>query len=269
MRLSIELDTVKEVQSTQLFTVSLVAPDSAMDNDLASVSGDSSIKFKPNSPEVYGGKRDYLVVNTWLYKVEQYFRIMDLFNPGVLTIEANRVMFASTFLSGTASIWWYRLVQANSVPTTWQEFSTALKHEFVSADHVRRARDKLCKLKQVRSVSTYVTDFRNVILTIPDITPREKFDKFTDGLKNDIRVEVLKSNASNFEEAAQIALRVDGAIWSGSQVGRTRPGGHANATPTPMEIAHIEVGRKKKEAQRQKDREKNACYVCHTAGCRP
>lgn len=114
---------------------------------------DSSVKLKSNPPECYGGRRDYLEVHTWLYKVEQYFEIMSLFNPGLIGKDGNRVLFASTFLTGTAAVWWYTLVRANRVPITWDAFCAALKSEFVPSDHPRLARDKLRKLKQLRSVA--------------------------------------------------------------------------------------------------------------------
>eukprot|EP00171_Calliarthron_tuberculosum_P008642 IDg8642t1 len=147
------------------------------------------VKFKANPPDLFGGKRDFLEVNTWLYKMEQYFRIVELFSPGFLSNGADRVMIASTFLTETAAIWWYTRVQGGLLPSTWEDFCLALKNEFVPAGHVRQARDKLRRLKQSRSVSRYLSSFRNVILTIPDITEGEKMDKFVDGLKDELRIE--------------------------------------------------------------------------------
>lgn len=65
---------------------------------MAAASG--SINLKPNKPDSFG-KRDYLVVNTWLYKVEQYLALMQLGNPGVVLDDGNRILYASTFLVGT------------------------------------------------------------------------------------------------------------------------------------------------------------------------
>lgn len=62
-------------------------------------------------------------------------------------------MLASTFLTGTAAVWWYILVQGNLVPGTWEEFEEANRKEVVPEDHVCRARDKLRKLRQIMSVA--------------------------------------------------------------------------------------------------------------------
>ncbi len=82
------------------------------------------------------------------------------------------------------------------------------------ADYARRARDKLRKLRQTGSVSHYLSEFRNVVLTIPGMNEDEKFEKFIQGLNHEVKLEVLKSTAANFEEAARISLRVGSFLWN-------------------------------------------------------
>ena len=77
-----------------------------------------SINLHPNKPEPYDGKRDYLIVHTWLYKVDQYLTLMEITNPTVGMTEQRRIMYASTFLSGMAAVWWYTLVKCNQGPVT-------------------------------------------------------------------------------------------------------------------------------------------------------
>ena len=43
--------------------------------------GGGPIMLKPNKPEPFDGRNYFLVVNTWLYKMEQYLVIMQLNNP--------------------------------------------------------------------------------------------------------------------------------------------------------------------------------------------
>lgn len=231
-----------------------------------------SISLKPNKPEVYDGKRDFLVVNTWLYKVEQYLVLVQLSNPAAPLTDANRITYASTFLTGTAAVWWYTVVQANLAPTTWDTFKAAVVSEFVPEDHVRRARDKLRKMRQTTSVSKYLSDFRNVVLTIPGITDGEKWDKFCAGLKYEVRLEVMKSAVTDFDEAAKVALRVDSAIWSAFRGQSQKSGGSSSYdVPTPMEIGNVEKSRDRhrKDPRREEDYRNNACFKCHKVGCRP
>lgn len=70
--------------------------------------------------------RDLLVVNTWLYKVEQYFNLVQLANGSVALTDDNRISFATTLLTGTAAIWWYTVLKSDAVPQTRDEFSTAI-----------------------------------------------------------------------------------------------------------------------------------------------
>lgn len=223
-----------------------------------------SITLKPNKPEPFGGKRDFLTVNTWLYKVEQYLALVQISNPAAPLTEGNRIMYASTLLTGTAAVWWYTVVQSNLSPGTWIELKAAVVREFVPEDHIRRVRYKLCKLGQTGSVSKYLSDFRNFVLTIPEITDGEKWDKFCAGLKLDVRFEVMKTTITSFQEAAKAAIRVDSALWS-----TDRGAPSSSDVPTPMEIGNVEKRRVGFEDQSLQDYKNNACFTCHKVGCRP
>lgn len=63
-----------------------------------------SVNLKPKHPESYDGKRDFLTVSTWLYKVEQYLLLVQINNPGISFTEENKIIFVSTLLSGSAAI---------------------------------------------------------------------------------------------------------------------------------------------------------------------
>ena len=68
-----------------------------------------SITLKPNRPEPFDGLRDYLVVHTWIYKVEQYLVLTEITNPNVGLSDQSRIMYASTFLAGTAAVLLYTI----------------------------------------------------------------------------------------------------------------------------------------------------------------
>lgn len=172
----------------------------------------SSINLKPNKPEAYDGTRDYVTVNTWLYTVEQYLNLAQLSSPNVVINDHNKIALSSSYLKDNDSAWWYHLVKSPNTPSTWESFKSSLILKLVPADHTRRARDKFRKIKQLGSVEKYLSEFRNVILMIGDINEAEKVDRFVDGLKFNVRVEVLKTNSNSFEECARIALNVDSAI---------------------------------------------------------
>jgi hypothetical protein len=105
------------------------------------------------------------------------------------------------------------LVQAGKVPTSLEAFIPKVRSEFIPQDLINLSRDMLRKLRQRASVDFYISEFRNIALTISGITDDEQFDRFCERLKPKINLEVLKSNAASFEEAVRIALNVDSAYY--------------------------------------------------------
>ena len=214
--------------------------------------------LKPNKPVCFEGKRDEYAVKTWLYQVKQYLALVQIGNANELN-DATKISFAASFLTGTAAAWWYTVVGANSVPGTWDEFEKLFMHEFVPLDSSRRSRDKLRRLYQKTSVTSYLSEFRNVTLTIPDMSEGEKVDRFCQGLKPQVRLEVMKTGPQSMNDAARIALNIDSAIFGARAHGNFNYG--IESRPTPMEIGNTE--------QSRRDRANDACFKCHKPGCRP
>lgn len=139
------------------------------------------------------------------------------------------------------------------------------------------------RVKQSSSVAKYISEYRNIILAVPELSDGEKFDRFIDGLKSCIRFEVMKTTVNNFEDATKIALHVDSALWGERMVykggffnnSRGQQGTSSGSLdPSPMEIGNIQGryrGPLTVEQRRQKniDRQNNACYKCHRKNCRP
>lgn len=233
-----------------------------------------AINIRPNKPDSFDGRRDFLMLSSWLYKVAQYLTLIHVSNPTTPIPDETRVTFASSFLTSTASIWWFTIVQSGNVPSSWSDFKSLVLQEFVPSDHQTRARDKLRRLKQTHSVSKYLSEFRNCVLTIADISGGEKFDRFVHGLKKEIRVEVLKSQCSTFDEAATVALRVDSALWSTfhNHDNSFRSTSDSNGGPVPMEIGNLQRRKPLTEEERKQraiDIRNNACVRCHKKKCRP
>ena len=244
--------------------------------------------FRPNKPGDFDERRDRLVVHAWLYQVSQHLSLVQVASPELDLGDATKIGFASMLLKGTAASWWYVLVQSQQIPATWQEFEAAVRAEFVPQDSIRRARDKLRKLSQRTSVSSYLTEFRNTVLAIPRISDDEKLDRFCSGLKPQVKLEVLKSNPATVDDAARIALSVDSALFGAGMYSSWggQPSGFGSSGPQPMEIGNLEKngthyrgrsfrGNKGKSGmstgdyqQRMKDMRSGACFVCHKEGCR-
>ena len=213
--------------------------------------------LKPNKPSTFDGQRDEYTVRTWLYQVKQCLLLIQVGNA--LNIDdATKVSFAASFFTGTAAAWWFTRVAGNTIPTNWEAFENAVLQELVPFDSVLRSRDKLRKLVQRTSVSSYLSEFRNILLTIPEMSELEQVDRFCQGLEPQIRLEVLKAEARTIIDASRIALNVDSVLWGAGVHSFQR---QRYTGPTPMEIGNIE--------QRRKDLRNNSCFKCHTLGFRP
>ena len=233
--------------------------------------------LKPSKPGPFEGTRDSLTVETWLYQVDVYLNLLQVANPNVVIDDGTRVAFATTLLKGNAANWWFMLVQAGQAPGQWENFKVALRGEFVPQDSERRNRDKLRNLRQTTSVSSYLTTFRNLVIGIPGMNEAEKLDRFCSGLKDAVKLEVLKANPADLNAASQIALNVDSAFYGAGVFNRSSHG--AFAGPQPMEIGNVEGGAhyrgksfkkgKKSKTQKEIDLANNACFTCHKVGCRP
>lgn len=228
-----------------------------------------SIILEPNKPDVYDGKRDFLAVHTWHFKIQQYLNLAALSSPNSELSDENRIMFASSFVTSTAAAWWHTIVQSGRTPSSWKNFRALVLNKFVPADHIRRACDRLRRLRQTASVSKYIAEFCNFILTINDMSEGELLDRFVQGLKQEIKLEVLKTQVSHFEDAAKIALRVDSALWSMNNI-KSSLGSTAITVNDPMEIGNVQQrttdGQRR---QRAYDLKNNQCVICHTKNCRP
>lgn len=77
---------------------------------------------------------------------------------------------------------------------------------------------------------------------ISDINEGEKVGRFTDGLKYNVKIEVLRGRCDTLEESVRIALTIDSESWrvySGRRI-ELRPTSQYNDT-TPMEIGNVKA----------------------------
>lgn len=80
------------------------------------------------------------------------------------------------------------------------------------SDNSKQAGGRLQKHKQLKSDNKYLEEFQSIIITTPEISDEEKLYQFTNGLKCDVRFEVLKSHAISYEKCARVALNIDSEL---------------------------------------------------------
>ena len=112
------------------------------------------------------------------------------------------------------------------------------------------------------------------------MTEDEKLDRFCSGLKPQVKLEVLKSNTTSFDQAAQVAFSVDSALFRAGMFNSWGEQSRDFSTPTyhPMEIGNIEKRQQhyggngfrsiNMSEQRKRDLQNNACFTCQKRGCK-
>ena len=113
------------------------------------------------------------------------------------------------------------------------------KEEFISEDHIRRSMDKLRRLKQVTSVFKYLSDFRNIILTIPDMAEGERLDRFMDGPMGIGNMETQDTKIRKGESQRERDARV-GACFDCHEIG-CRLWNHINTTRSKNDSAKMQL----------------------------
>lgn len=111
-------------------------------------------------------------------------------------------------------------------------------------------------------------EFRNLILTVKDMSDGERFERFGQGPKNKVKLDVLKSQSSNFEDAPKIALRVNRALCLSTLYSNKVTRNKID----PMKNGNVQRRTPRSDDGRRRmyqDIRNNACVVCHTKYCRP
>ena len=229
----------------------------------------SAPRIKLQQPPVFKGERQGLKVKVWLYQVEKYLELSDIL-PGN---QAFAVNYAATLLQGQAAIWWYTVVQRNAVPTTWPELREAIIKEFIPFDSTISARESLDRLYQTSTVEDYINQFRNLCLTIPDLSQGDMLHRFIHGLKTQTQMQVKVQRPQTNEEAYHIALAVDTAFKSTEffQQSFMSGFGQGSNVPTPMEIGTLRrrrpsVFKQKKRWTVARNGRPITCFKCGKKG---
>jgi hypothetical protein len=170
--------------------------DSKINERVAELAANVSGRTKPVKPSTYNGRSD---PELWLYGVDLYFA-----SAGIIA-DNLKISFADTLLRDDALVWRRTIV----TPGDWDTWKGCLISAFQPVNPTETARDRLARLRQTGPVRSYASLFRTVTLLIPTITDDEKKDRFIRGLKPKIMHDVKVKAPATFEEAVQMAVRLD------------------------------------------------------------
>jgi hypothetical protein len=205
--------------------------DAQVEAKLAQVIADVNVNLnrggstKPSKPDTYGGRKD---PELWLYGVDLYYAASGI------TSDFAKISFTDALLRDDALVWRRTTV----APPSWDEWKAMLISAFQPVNPTETARDRLARLRQTGPVRSYASAFRTVTLLIPTITDDEKKDRFIRGLKPKIMNDVKVKAPTTFDEAVQIAVRLDTLdTWRPSSASSSMGGRNPKTNgATPMDL---------------------------------
>lgn len=230
--------------------------------------------LRTGKPDKFDGKH----VRSWITSIENVFSTL----PEQPT-EISKVKYAISFMSGEALQWWELMMINQVVINSFEDFKKELLNHFEPINRELNARKMLSELKQMgkfSSVRDYNIEFSKWLLQIPTMAIAEQLFHYSQGLKNRIRIEVERSEATSLQEAMRLADRIDNLFSSGN---RSFWGTNSNGIkegyngPTPMQIGNINQYKTNSNqyirkntlspSERKRRIEKNLCFVCGKKGC--
>jgi hypothetical protein len=117
-------------------------------------------------------------------------------------------------LEGDAAKWYdMRMAMPNAADLNLDMLLAELQRTFTPLTADKMARDKLARLQQTRSVSAYNSQFRKLVLDIPDLAPADSLDMYQRGLKEEVAVYLAMVSPADLLTAMATAERMDALIW--------------------------------------------------------
>jgi len=187
------------------------------------------------APAAYEGKSTSL--DKWIADLQQQFEWYGI------TLDTDRMRFATGFIEGSARDWWTAIALA-ARPTAFDDFVTALRKRFQPVTSAETARAKLAVLQQGKaSIHDYVSAFRQLLVSVPSMGEDDRLFQFTRGLRPAIATQLRVHGVASVDAAIEMATRV-GSLGElaglTSARGSTPASAAAGASADDMQLDNIE-----------------------------
>ena len=143
-------------------------------------------------------------LDEWISEINSQF---DWYHAtGVMTTEAEQVMFAKTYLALGARTWWEAKL---TKPTSWAGMQDALLLRFQPVNSEELARAKLLALVQgKRSVHDFVDAFRSLVVRVKDMHKKDQLFRFLRALRPELAQTIRVQGVATLDAAIDMAVRV-------------------------------------------------------------
>jgi len=163
-------------------------------------------------------------------------------NREYLETEEAKVAYVATHFIGKAMDWFdtylndyrtntedNRKTETTLIFTNYDYFEQKLRLTFGDIDAERMAERKLLKLQQTKTVAAYVSAFEQVANKISDYGERALMTRFYEGLKSDIRYEMIRmEKPTTLSAMIKQAVQVDDELFLWRQDNKSGSGFGAN-----------------------------------------
>ena len=207
-------------------------------------------------PQRFYGVREGPKILEWTHQASTYLRAAGLYD------DPQGVWHISNFFEDDAAVWWRfqcerfdkGLIQP---PQHWEELKAALIQQFQIFNHDTDIRDRYTALRQITSVSAYITKFRALVVELPGETEANMIYQFLKGLKPEIQARTRTHKPTTLNIAMDIADEADRANYHAYRSGTTPMVSNRTAstrssvprigprTAQPMDIGIVRTSRAK------------------------
>ncbi|SOV02229.1 uncharacterized protein UDID_19148 [Ustilago sp. UG-2017a] len=165
--------------------------------------------LRSKEPEVFAGERGHL--EPFLAQVDVFLRL----NPGRFINNSDQILWLSTLLCGVAHQWFYPHLSAVNPPawlTDYPLFIHQLRVVFGDPDRIATAKREIEALAQTTSVANYLTQFRQLQMTLNWGEDAMAWF-FYRGLKENVKDDLSRSGKpTDLETLIQRSLKIDNRI---------------------------------------------------------
>ncbi|SPC61966.1 uncharacterized protein UHOD_12133 [Ustilago sp. UG-2017b] len=165
--------------------------------------------FQSKEPEAFTGERGHL--EPFLAQVNVFLWL----NPGHFINDSDQILWLSTLLRGVAHQWFYPHLSAVNPPawlTDYPLFINQLRVVFGDPDRIATAKREIEALSQTTSVANYLTQFRQLQMTLNWGEDAMAWF-FYRGLKENVKDDLSRSGKpTDLETLIQRSLEIDNRI---------------------------------------------------------
>ena len=125
---------------------------------------------------------------------------------------ADQVKFAGGLLEGNPASWWltvHGIIETLPVGEQWEAFENQIKAHFQPINTAVDARTRLDQIRQRTSVLVYNTEFREIMLQLPNMDEADRIHAYLKGLKPAVANQVAMQQPTELLVAQSLANTAD------------------------------------------------------------